>query len=132
MAEFLQRFDWSDEWAHDISLVKKVSDPVLVTKGAILKLKELFSFPHLLLFPTALLPFDFVLTGETSMRNRYNACLAKSKKLRGQQHATFLSESFCLSSESLTPLSDKTKRERDISNRNLHEFKGELTSKIFS
>ena len=86
MAEFLQRFDLSDKWAHDISLVKEVFDPGLVTKGAILKLKELFSFPDLLLFLTALLPFDF-LAGETSMRNRYNACLAKSKKLRAQQRA---------------------------------------------
>ena len=103
MAEFLQRFDWSDKWAHDISLVKKVSDPGLVTKGAILKLKELLSFPDLLLFLTALLPFDYVLVGEASMRNRYNACLAKSKKLRAQERAAFLSESFCLSSESLTP-----------------------------
>ena len=52
MAEFLQRFGWSDDWAHDISSVRKVSDPGLVSKEAILKLKELFSFPHLLLFLT--------------------------------------------------------------------------------
>ena len=32
MAEFLQHFGWSDDWAHDISLVRKVFDPGLVSR----------------------------------------------------------------------------------------------------